>query len=230
MTKKKKIRYSELAPAAEETAAPSPVAPDLLVPAPEAPRARRNSSPVELAHALAAARAAEAAAEVLAERAALPAEAPVMRYVAPLPTPTVDMLMFRIGDERFACELITVEEVIDLPVIHHVPEMPPAMLGVVVVRGMLTPVYSPHAALGLPLAQRAAVLIFLRGASRVGVLIDDVDDAISLDLRELRASHASPEGDSVVLGVVRHEEKLVAIVDVDALIATCQQAALQEIA
>lgn len=240
---KKKIRYSELAPEAEPTAGPSPVARDdsqtvvpsdardlRVPPSQPTPRARRNSSPVELAHALAAARAAEAAAEVLAERALLPAETPVRRYVAPLPPPTVEMLMFRVGDERFAVDLLSVEEVIDLPVIHHVPEMPPAMLGVVAVRGMLTPVYSPQFALGLALAQRAAVLIFLRGAARVGVLIDDVDDAIPMDLREMRTSHASPEGDNVVLGVVRHEEMLVAVVDVDALIAACQQAALLEIA
>ena len=214
MTKKRKLRYSELA-AAEELVPPV--------------RARRNSSPVELAHALAAARAAESAADTLAEQAKSPA-APVVRPVVEPPPPTVELLVFHIGNERFAVELLDVDEVIDVPVIHHVPEMPPAMLGVVAVRGSLTPVYSPHLALGLPLAQRAAVLIFRRGALRVGVLIDDVDDAISLDLRELRTAYASADGDNVVLGVVRHAELLVAIVDADALIAACQEAALQEIA
>ncbi len=204
---------------------------DAILPEEMTPRARRNSSPVGLAHALAAAHAAESAAAELAALAQLPPDQPVARVVEePVVSTTVDLLMFRVGDEHFAVELLTVEEVIDIPVIHHVPEMPPAMLGVVAVRGSLTPVYSPQVALGLPLALRAAVLIFRRSGGRVGVLIDDVDDAISLDLRELRATRASADADNVVLGVVRHEETLVAIVDVDALIAACQQAALQEIA
>ena len=140
--------------------------------------------------------------------------------------------MFRLGGERFAVELLAVDEVIDRPVIHHVPEMPPAMLGVVTVRGSLTPVYSPQHALGLPLALREAVLIFRRGVggARVGVLIDDVEDAISLDLRELRDAPGADDADNVVLGVIRHADALIGIVDADAIIAACQTAALLEIA
>ena len=138
--------------------------------------------------------------------------------------------MFRIGTERFAVDLMAVDEVIDLPVIYHVPEMPPAMVGVVTVRGSLTPVYSPHASLGIPLALSEAVLIFRRMGARVGVLIDDVEDAVAVDLRELRSAPATDGDDSLVLGVIRHEGALLAIVDADALIAACQIAALLETA
>ena len=202
------------------------------------PRARRNSSPVELAHALAAAHAAEIAAQAKAsalEEGAADASDPDALDEGERGSPRArarveEMLMFRLGDERFAVELLAVEEVIDLPVIHHVPEMPPAMLGVVTVRGFLTPVYSPHTALGVPLAMKQAVLIFRRGRSRVGILIDDVEDAVSLDLGELRSAPSEHEIDNVVLGVVRHAGVLVAIVDADALIAACQAAAFLEMA
>ena len=202
------------------------------------PRARRNSSPVELAHALAAAHAAELAAQAEAsalEEAAAEASDPDAvddgeRGSLRARARVEEMLMVRLGDERFAVELLAVEEVIDLPVIHHVPEMPPAMLGVVTVRGFLTPVYSPHTALGVPLAVKEAVLIFRRGRARVGILIDDVEDAVSLDLGELRSAPSEHAIDNVVLGVVRHAGVLVAIVDANALIAACQAAALLEIA
>ena len=138
---RKRIRYSELAPA------PAPA-----VPAPDAasgavPRPRRDSTPVELARALAAARAAEAAAATLAAAPEVTAmlhrpSAPVAQTDVPVAldrsfrgrvrsrTGTAELLVFRIGVERFAVELRMVDEVIDLPKIHHVPEMPPAMLGV----------------------------------------------------------------------------------------------------
>ncbi|MEP6999084.1 MAG: chemotaxis protein CheW, partial [bacterium] len=196
---------------------------------------KRNSTPVELARTLAAERAAHAPAEAKAggvigrtsgSRQALRS----LREHARARAGIADLLMFRIAGERFAVELLAVDEVIDLPVLHHVPEMPPAMLGVVTVRGSLTPVYSPHHALGLPLAMRDALLIFRRGASRLGVLIDDVEDAISLDLSDLRDAPGANDAENVVLGVIRHGDSLVGIIDAEALIAACQTAALQEIA
>lgn len=238
---RKRIRYSELAPA------PAPA-----VPAPDAasgtvPRPRRDSTPVELARALAAARAAEAAAATLAATPEVTAmlhrpSAPVAQTDVPVAldrsfrgrvrsrTGTAELLVFRIGVERFAVELRMVDEVIDLPKIHHVPEMPPAMLGVVTVRDRLTPVYSPHHALGSPLASREAALIFRHADSSAGLLIDDVDDAIIADLRELRDAPGADDNEVVVLGVIRHDDVLVAVLDADALIAACQSAALLEIA
>jgi Chemotaxis signal transduction protein len=136
--------------------------------------------------------------------------------------------MFRVGGERFAVELILVDEVIDLPVIHHVPEMPPAMLGVVPVRGSLTPVYSPQHALGLSLVVREALLIFRRGTQRVGILIDDVDDALTADMSELAEKPGGEEGNNVLLGVIRLANTLVGIIDADALIISCQSANILE--
>lgn len=233
---KRRLRYSELAAPAVPAppAPPAPAAPTAPT-APLTPRKPRNSTPVELARALAAAQAAERVASGQAP-VALPVVTPPrtsyrsMRDRARAREGIVDLLMFRIGGERFGVELLTVDEVIDLPVIHHVPEMPPAMLGVVTVRGSLTPVYSPHHALGLPLALRDAVLIFRRGGVRVGILIDDVDDAITIDLAELRETPGADQVDSVVLGVMRHAGAIVGLVEADALIAACQTAALLEIA
>lgn len=254
--KKKRILYSELAPAPERSAKvtpirpiaavkapapPAPLEPAVSVPAPEievddvaAPveaRPRRNSTPVELARALAAERLRKAAdAAKAAEDAAARAENRPANVATPKKTDLVDVLVFRIGSERFAVELLEVEEVIDLPVIHFVPEMPPAMLGVVAVRGTLTPVFTPHVALGLAVESTEALLIFRRAVGRVGVLINDVEDTISVDLRELRRAPDSDGDDTVVLGVIRHDGNIFAVVDTDALIAACQTAALLETA
>ena len=240
--KKRRIRYSELAPTPDGGGAPiAPAQAPAWAPEPEpgpssAPavvtRRQRISTPVELARALAADRALEAPPAPLDGGAKPPHDQLFrsMRERARSRSGIVELLMFRAGDERFAVELRAVEEVIDLPVIHHVPEMPQAMLGVVTVRDTLTPVYSPHEALGLPLALRQAALIFRRGRLRVGILIDDVDDAISIDLAQLRDAPGDDQIDSVTLGVVRHGDSLVSLIDADALIAACQTAAFLEMA
>lgn len=202
-----------------------------------ATRPRRNSTPVELARTLAAEHAAahaDTGAPPIRDRRVAEPTARVdeqqrsLRDRARAHSGDAELLMFRAGGERFAVELILVDEVIDLPVIHHVPEMPPAMAGVITVRGSLTAVYTPHHALGVPFARRDVALIFRRGAQRVGILIDDVDDALTVDLSELRDKPDGDEAESVLLGVIRLDNSLVGIVDTDALITACQSANILE--
>jgi chemotaxis signal transduction protein len=127
-------------------------------------------------------------------------------------------------------ELVCVEEAIDLPDVHHVPEMPPAMLGVITVRGTLTPVFTPDAALGVPVRQKGAALIFRSDRGRFALAIDDVDDVMTLDLALLRDAPGSDVADSVVLGVARNEGVIVALVDADALVLACQAIPVMELA
>jgi purine-binding chemotaxis protein CheW len=141
-----------------------------------------------------------------------------------------ELLMFRIGSERFAVELVCVEEAIDLPDVHHVPEMPPAMLGVITVRGTLTPVFTPDAALGVPVRQKGAALIFRSDRGRFALAIDDVDDVMTLDLALLRDAPGGDVADSVVLGVARNEGVIVALLDADALVLACQAIPVMELA
>ena len=227
--KKKRIRYSELGQAPAAKAPAPPIAPPMAAPA------RRVSTPVDLARALAAARAAEEAAVQAAEAETLQAAPPVAlpvgsRRTQSTPSPLVELLMFDVGGERFAVELELVEEVIDRPHIHFVPEMPPAMVGVVSVRNSFTPVYSPEHALGLALASRHAVLIFRRGRLRAGILIDDVHDAATFDLRTLRDTSPVDSGAAPVLGVIRSGDALVTVIDAELLLRTCSGATTLETA
>jgi purine-binding chemotaxis protein CheW len=143
---------------------------------------------------------------------------------------TVELLMFRIGTERFAVELACVEEAIDLPDVHHVPEMPPAMVGVITVRGALTPVFTPDDALGVRVERRSAALIFRSVRGRFALAIDDVDDVMTLDLSQLRDAPGVDGSDPVVLGVARNEGSIVALVDAEALIEACQAIPVPELA
>jgi purine-binding chemotaxis protein CheW len=233
--KKNRIRYSEFTPTPVEPA--TPIAP------------RRISTPVELARALAAARAAEAQALApVVEKVVIPSDArsagsgvipsearnlhgPYLPPVAnadsstslEMTTATAELLLFTVGSERFAIPLADVEEAVDLPVIHFVPEMPAAMLGVVSLRGMLVPVYSPSAALGQSLGSRRAGLIFRLTARTVGVAVDDVEDAIIVDESDVQPLPAS-ELDDLVLGVVHHEGQLISVMRAASLVAACRDA------
>src|SRR5436190_5028407 len=145
-------------------------------------------------------------------------------------TGIVELLMFRVGNERFAVELLCVEEAIDLVEPHHVPEMPPAMLGVITVRSTLTPVFTPDDALGVAAVSKGAALIFRSTRGRFALAIDDLDDVMTLDLAQLRDAPGIEGGDSLVLGVARNGNGIVALVDAEALIAACQATPIPELA
>ena len=140
-----------------------------------------------------------------------------------------ELLMFRVGSERFAVELLCVEEAIDLPTPHHVPEMPPAMLGVITVRDTLTPVFTPDDALGVAVEGKSAALIFRSNRGRFALAIDDVDDVMTLDLAQLRDAPGIDGTDALILGVVRNGGGIVALVDAEALIAACQATPIPEL-
>ena len=133
-----------------------------------------------------------------------------------------DVLTFHVGQERFATSLAAIEEAVEQPDVYRVPEMPHTMLGVFSLRGRLIPVCSPVRALGVELQRSIATVLLMRaGSRRVGVAVDDVDDVIALDLATVRAAPGVEDSDGVLLGVVRQGTDLIAIVDPDAIVATC---------
>lgn len=239
---KKKIRYSEFAAPkpvpAVPPVAPAP-APAAEAPVAAAPAARVAKGPSRLLTPLSMPaisrptpmRGTLAIPRTVAPRHIVATEASrSLRDRARTRAGRVDVLLFRVGPELFGIELSAVEEAIDLGAVRHVPEMPPAMLGVITVRGGLTAVYSPSEALGLALASSASALIFRRDAARLAVAVDDVDDVHSVNLEQLRDAPGTDAADGVLLGVLRHRDSLLALVDAEALILACQAVPVLEIA
>jgi purine-binding chemotaxis protein CheW len=235
--KKKKILYSEFTSAAPPGAAPLKANP-AEKPAPAAEAAPAIVRPTAT---VPAPRVVEHIAHLITPMRGMPRITPMrgIPVVAAVRTlrervrarsGKVELLLFRVASERFAIELAAVEEAIDLPLVHHVPEMPPAMLGVITVRGILTPAYSPQPALGLALTDGASALIFKRGRHRFALVIDDVEDVMTLDLATLRDAPGIEDSESVLLGVVRQHDALLALVDAEMLLATCQAVSLLETA
>lgn len=137
-------------------------------------------------------------------------------------TGVAHLLLFRVGSEWFATDLAAAEEAIELPEVHHVPEMPESMLGMFDLRGHMLPIYAPTRVLGVALRSASAATLVLRGdEQRVGIAVDDVEDVFTLDLAQLRDLPGADDADGVVLGVARHGSDLVAVLDAAALVAAC---------
>lgn len=139
-----------------------------------------------------------------------------------------DHLLFRLGQERFAAPLASVEEALDLPAsaLQTVPGGPPALRGVFALRGALVPLYTPHLELGTPPTAHATVLVLRPGAdgARAALAVDDVDDVLTVGDAELRANPGASSAKHVVRGVVQRGTTIIAVVDLNALVAACRGA------
>lgn len=137
------------------------------------------------------------------------------------------LLLFRVGTEYFGTDLAASEEALELAdhPVHGVPGRTSARLGVVEVRGLLVPIYSPRQVLGLPAASAAPemALVFPTEDGRVAIAVDDVEDVFTADLARLHEAPAGGRGAiGVLLGALHHGALLVGIVDADGLVAACR--------
>lgn len=133
-----------------------------------------------------------------------------------------ETLVFCVAAERFAIDLAAVEEAIELPSVHHLPEMPDHLLGVFELRGRLVPIYSPQRVLNVALAHEAAAVLVLRvGEKRLGLAVDDVDDVLTIDGGAVRRAPIPDNADNVLLGVIRRGADLLALVDAQSLAQAC---------
>jgi chemotaxis signal transduction protein len=137
-----------------------------------------------------------------------------------------DFLVFRVGRELFATELRAVEEAVDLTAVEPVQPVPGSgspVRRIFTLRGTLVPLFSPAHALGVALEEAATALVVRDRRGQVAIAADDVEDVLTLREGELRPVPARDARDGGVLrGMVRRGSTLVAVVDLDALIAACR--------
>lgn len=130
------------------------------------------------------------------------------------------LLIFRVARELFAVELVKAEEALDMPPLHRLPEMPPAMLGVFTLRGALVSVFEPQVALGIRCEHPATVVVFCGGERRVAIATDDVDDVATVDLATVREAPGAHAKEGALLGIVHRGNDLIAVLDAHTLVAT----------
>lgn len=133
----------------------------------------------------------------------------------------VQVVGFHLGGELHGCDIALVDEVVTKQRIHPLPDVPPEMLGVIVLRGEMLPVLDLGPALGLPVSREArrAVLVLGLGGSRAGVAVDRMDEVLDVPPDALRpAPHTGGERDPFVVGVARMDAGLVNLIDLAELL------------
>jgi purine-binding chemotaxis protein CheW len=136
---------------------------------------------------------------------------------------TLDVLLVRLADELYALPSDNVREIIRYRAYTPVPGAPPTLPGILNQRGVILPVVETHSLLGLKAASitRATRLVIVAHADiDMALLVDAVIDLAALTAALDSAPAAlDPARARFLRGVATYEEQVVAVLDLDELIA-----------
>lgn len=131
-----------------------------------------------------------------------------------------DLLVVRVGSERFAVPLESVDELVESPQLRLVPGAPENLLGLFTLGPALLPLYSPAAILGAEAAGDQVALVMRGGRARVALAVDDAEDVITVSLADVLDAPRTGRHDDVVLGVIRNGGDLLTVLDARAVVAS----------
>ena len=121
-----------------------------------------------------------------------------------------ELLVFHLAGELFGLTLSAVAEIIRVPKLVHMPLVPPSLLGLANLRGLVLPVVSLRALLRLPEieANELTRVIVMRGDVPVGFVVERVDRLLTLaaDRVEKDDSGAGTIDPALLDGVVKGGE------------------------
>jgi purine-binding chemotaxis protein CheW len=103
-----------------------------------------------------------------------------------------NLLIFRLAGESFGLRLATVAEIIRLRDLSHMPLVPPSLLGLANLRGVVLPVVSLRALLHLPnlAADESTRVVVMRGDAPVGFVVDGIERLLTIAADKLEKQNA----------------------------------------
>jgi purine-binding chemotaxis protein CheW len=139
-------------------------------------------------------------------------------------------VVFRLGGEGYALEVMRVQEVLDMQAVTEVPGGPKCLLGVINLRGHVVPVYDLRMRFGLgkdPSQSRAPCVLIVESALGIegqitGLLVDRVSDVLEFAPEEVQPAPQLGLGKATpfVRGLIRHQDAFLLVLDVDRVFST----------
>lgn len=138
-------------------------------------------------------------------------------------------LTFKIGEEQFAANAAFVHNIIEIPKITEVPEMPNYMLGVINLRGSVLPVVDSRVKFGITSTKinnnTCIIVMEVKVDNKdvfMGMLVDAVAEVIEIEADEIKnpPSIGLNAQNEYILGVFESQEKFTMILDMNKVLST----------
>lgn len=133
---------------------------------------------------------------------------------------TSQLVVFSLGQEEYAVPIRRVQEIISYSEPRSVVSDTPWIRGVISLRGKIVPVYDLAQRLGVSAAAEdatAKIVIVETGGDMAGIVVDEVDEVLTLQDATLEAVPAA--GTDLVAAIANLDGRLVVLLDLDGVFA-----------
>jgi len=130
---------------------------------------------------------------------------------------------FFIGDECFGIDISKIQEITKVAQMTPVPLAQPYVKGVLNMRGQVVTIIDAASKLGIPSMegeiQKRNIIVKSKG-EYIGLMVEQIGDVIQTDgdIIEKAPTGGSSEIGNFIVGILKAEDRLIAILDVDELL------------
>lgn len=149
----------------------------------------------------------------------------------------VQLVVFAVGSQEFGIHISKVREIINITKLVTLPNMPPAIVGIIEIRGVVLPIVD----LGLKFgwtdtnssanaAKEQKVMLIESADSLVGFLVDSVLEVLQVPTNSIDlASKVHGLASDLILGICSLEERLIPVVDSEQLLTENEASKLEHL-
>jgi purine-binding chemotaxis protein CheW len=144
----------------------------------------------------------------------------------------IQVACLKMDEGLYAVDIMRIKEIIRLPKLAPLPRALPFVEGVINLRGSVIPVVDLRKRFGLPPAENrdnaARLLILSVSGQRLGLIVDEVTEMITVPLRELKPPPRGVRmvGGEYMIGLFLVQEVPVMLLNIDALLTFKEKAEL----
>ena len=143
----------------------------------------------------------------------------------------IQLIGFNLDDQRYALPLSAVERIIRAAAVTPLPKAPAIVLGIVNVGGRIVPVVNTRQRFRLPdreIEPRDQFILGRTGRRTVALVADEVSSVLERPERDVIAPHDILPGLEGVEGVVRLEDGMILIYDLNKFLSLEEETALDK--
>jgi len=132
----------------------------------------------------------------------------------------IQLVSFMLADEEYGVEVLKVREIIRMPSITKMPNMPQYIEGIINLRGVVIPIVSMRKRFNLAESENSShtrIIIMDVAGSLTGFIVDAVSEVIRIRSSEIQPPPnmviTGSVGQEIITGVFNHAERLLIIID-----------------